>query len=170
MALGDHTLEPAKIEDLAVCAALMDEGRAFQRQQGFVQWTEDYPNRDTVKADIHRQTGYVLKSGGEIAGYLCVDFDGDPAYDEIKGRWGAEEPYAVVHRMAFSGAFRGRGLADVAFGLVGALCLTRNVKHIRIDTDASNRRMQHILVKNGFVYRGTVLFQGSEKLAYDKAL
>ena len=71
MAFGDDTLEPAKPEDLAICAALMDEGRAFQRQRGFVQWTEDYPNRDTVKADIHRQKGYVLKSGGDIAGYLC---------------------------------------------------------------------------------------------------
>ena len=71
MAFGDDTLEPARVADLAVCAALMDEGSAFQRQRGFVQWTEDYPNRDTVKADIHRQRGCVLKSGGEIAGYLC---------------------------------------------------------------------------------------------------
>ena len=100
----------------------------------------------------------------------CVDFYGDPAYHKIKGQWGAEEPYAVVHRMAFSGAFRDRGLADVAFGLVGALCLARNVKYIRIDTDASYQRMQHVLERHGFVYRGTVLFQGSEKLAYDKAL
>ena len=71
MGSGDHTLEPAGMEELAVCAALMDEGRAFQRQQGFVQWTEDHPNRDTVKADIRRQKGYVLRSGGEIAGYVC---------------------------------------------------------------------------------------------------
>lgn len=31
-------------------------------------------------------------------------------------------------------------------------------------------RMEHILQKNGFVRRGTIIFQGGDKLAFDKLL
>ena len=46
----------------------------------------------------------------------------------------------------------------------------KGVPYLRIDTDYPNLRMQHILEKNGFVYCGTVLFEGAPKLAYDKPL
>ena len=66
-----------------------------------------------------RDSGYVLRDDGRIAGYMCVDFGGDPAYDDIRdGGWGTKEPYAVVHRMTFDRAARGRGLASRAFSLV----------------------------------------------------
>lgn len=164
------TLELARREELEACAALMEEGRAFQQSQGFVQWTPDYPNRDTVKGDIETGKGYTLKVDGRLAGYLCVDFDGEPAYEDIQGRWEAGEPYAAVHRMALSGRFRGRGLAAAAFGLVGELCRERGVFAIRGDTDPQNLRMQHVLEKSGFQRRGIIVFQGSEKLAYDLSL
>lgn len=166
-----NTLELARAEDLDLCAELMEEGRAFQQEQGFVQWTPDYPNRDTVKGDIETGKGYVLKVDGRLAGYLCVDFDGEPAYADIReGQWETGEPYATVHRMAFGRAFRGRGLTAEAFRLVGELCRGRGVTAIRGDTDPQNLRMQHVLEKNGFQRRGVILFQGSEKLAYDLSL
>lgn len=165
-----NTLELARIEDLEICAELMREGRAFQQEQGFVQWTPDYPNRDTVKGDIEDAKGYVLKVDGQIAGYLCVDFDGEPAYADIQGRWETGEPYATVHRMAFGSRFRGRGLTGAAFELVRELCRERGVTGIRGDTDPKNLRMQHVLEKNGFQRRGVIVFQGSEKLAYDLSL
>lgn len=94
----------------------------------------------------------------------------NPAYADIKGRWETEEPYAVVHRMAFAAAFRGRGLAADTFALIERLCLSRGVRSLRADTDFPNLRMQHVLEKCGFVRRGVVIFQGSGKLAYDKTL
>lgn len=166
-----NTLELARPKDLEICAGLMREGRAFQQEQGFVQWTPDYPNRDTVLEDIQSAKGYVLKVDGQIAGYLCVDFDGEPAYEDIRqGQWETGEPYAAVHRLALSGQFRGRGLTTAIFEQVRALCLARGVTGIRGDTDPQNLRMQHVLEKNGFRRRGVILFQGSEKLAYDLSL
>ena len=165
-----YTLEEAQPQELQECWEIICEGRRFQQEQGFVQWTEQYPDLETIRADIQSKKGFVLKAQGRIAGYMCVDFDGEPAYDTIEGRWETEEPYAVVHRMAFARAFRGMGLADTAFSLVGRLCLSRGVRSIRADTDFPNARMQHVLEKNGFVQRGVVVFQGSGKLAYDKSL
>lgn len=165
-----YTLEFAQEADIHRCGEILDEGRAFQRAQGFVQWTEDYPNADTIREDIRNQKGYVIRADGVIAAYLCIDFDGEPAYGEIQGAWQTETPYAVVHRMAFAEEFRGQGLADTAFCLIEALCLERGVRSLRIDTGFSNRRMQHILEKNGFSHRGTIYYQGGERKAYDKSL
>ncbi|WP_295763924.1 GNAT family N-acetyltransferase [uncultured Oscillibacter sp.] len=165
-----NTLELAVMEHAEEYYGIIQMGREFQQEQGFTQWTEDYPTLDTVKGDIREGKGYALLADGRIAGYLCIDLDGEPAYADIDGRWRAEGPYAVVHRMAFSAAFRGMGLADAAFRLIEEFCGEKAVSIIRVDTDLPNKRMQHILTKNGFVNCGTIVFQGGPKLAYDKIL
>lgn len=164
-----EVLELARMEELADCAAIIEGAKLFQREQGFDQWKDDYPNADSIAQDIRMDRGYVLRVEGKVAGYLCVDLGGEPAYDEIRGEWHLDAPYAVVHRMAFHRDFRGRGLSDTAFSLVEDLCREKGVPYIRIDTDPRNQRMQHILKKNGFVYCGTILYLG-EKLAFDKIL
>lgn len=164
------TLELAHTDELTVCIRIISEGREFQRKQGFVQWTDDYPNIENIRNDIQNEKGYVVKVNRKIAGYMCIDFDGEPAYDSIQGEWKTSIPYAVVHRLAFSREFRGIGLADITFRLIEKLCLSKGIKNIRVDTDFSNMRMQHILEKNGFTQCGTIIFQGSGKLAYDKIL
>ncbi len=165
-----EALHLAQPEDLTICYEIINAGKQFQKEQGFIQWTDDYPNLDTIKHDIAGQKGYVLKSEGRIAGYLCIDFGGEPAYDHIEGTWHSSVPYAVVHRMAFSRDFQGKGLTASAFPLIEQLCLSKGISYIRIDTDFPNKRMQHILEKQGFSHCGTVMFQGSGKMAYDKLL
>lgn len=165
-----YTLELARLNDIALCYEIIREGRAFQKEQGFEQWTETYPNQDTILNDIQSQKGYVIKSNGDIAGYMCIDFSGEPAYADIKGEWRRDTPYAVVHRMAFRKKYRGTGLAGIAFKLIEELCVKNDVRNIRVDTDFSNARMQHLLKKNGFINCGVIVFQGSEKLAFDKLL
>ncbi|WP_290565273.1 GNAT family N-acetyltransferase [Akkermansia sp.] len=164
-----NTLEVAQLEDCNMCNHMIRMGREFQREQGFVQWTDDYPNEDTIRNDIKSNKGYVMKINGVIAGYMCIDFDGEPAYRNIQGKWRTEGPYAVIHRMAFDKGFRGMGLTGTAFKLIEKLCIQNGVRTIRVDTDFPNERMQHILKKNGFENCGTIMFQGSGKLAYDKS-
>lgn len=165
-----NILESANNSDIDVCWDILADGRRFQREQGFVQWTDDYPNRDTVKNDILSQKGYVLKVDGAIAGYMCIDFSGEPAYESIDGSWRSEKNYAVIHRMAFRKIFCGKGLSEAAFSLAEKLCIEQGVDYLRIDTAPPNKRMQHILVKNSFEYCGVIKYQGSERLAYDKFL
>ena len=165
-----YTLEPALRKEAGICMEIIREGRDFQNEQGFTQWTEDYPSIDTIRDDIEHAKGYVLKADGRIAGYLCVDFGGEPAYVRIQGAWRAEKPYAVIHRLAFRKEFRGMGLSAVAFQLTEKLCVQNGVSCIRVDTDLSNARMQHILEKNGFVYCGKIFFQGCDRAAYDRLL
>ena len=106
---------------------------------------EDYPTREMLREDVALGRGYALLAEGRVAGYLCLDFGGDPAYLGIDGAWGTEEPYGVVHRMAFGAEFQGKGLFPPALRLVEAACLARGVRSLRMDTDPSNLRMQHLL-------------------------
>lgn len=165
-----ETLVLAQLNDLNVCNAIINMGKEFQKEQGFTQWTDNYPNIGTIRQDIQAQKGYVIKIEDKIAGYMCIDFDGEPAYNNIQGKWNTKEPYAVVHRMAFSKEFRGIGLSKITFCLIEKLCLSKGIESIRVDTDLSNKRMQHILEKHGFCKCGIVIFQDSDKLAYDKIL
>lgn len=165
-----NTFELARQHDLDACLRVIDDGRRFQREQGFMQWPDDYPNRDILCADIAAQTGFVIKANGVIAGYLCLDFAGEPAYDVIEGAWHADVPYGVVHRMAFSRQFQGVGLATPAWRLIEDFCRQNGVFCIRVDTGYENSRMQHVLEKNGFVRCGSIYYEGDGRIAYDKLL
>lgn len=163
-----YTLEKAGKEDLPLCMELMEMGRAFQAEQGFVQWTDGYPGKDIIAADIAAGTGFLVKAGGKTAGYLCIDPAGEPVYGKIRGKWNTEEPYAVIHRMALHRDYRGQGLGSAVFLLALEYCRTIGIRSIRVDTGSANRRMQHLLLKNGFARCGTVFYPDGERLAYER--
>lgn len=165
-----NTLERARPEEFEICYGIICEGRAFQQEQGFVQWTNAYPGEALIRQDLAEGSGYLFKLDGQPAGYMYISFDGDPSYDELEGAWRSNGEYAVVHRIALSRRFAGKGLSSAVFEAVAQMCREKGVSCIRIDTDAKNGRMQHVLEKNGFVRCGYVLFEGDRKLAYDKLL
>ena len=162
-------LSAAGLSEIDACYELIEQGRAFQREQGFVQWTEAYPQRSHIQADIEAGRGYVLKNEeGAVAGYICIDFDGEPAYENIKGAWSLDEPCGVLHRMAVSGKFRGCGLGALLLAECERVCRQKGVGYIRADTSIENTRMQHVFEKSGYKRRGFVELRGADKIAYDK--
>lgn len=168
--MHDYQLITATWDNIPRYLEILNSGREFQRAQGFIQWPDGYPAREDIQEDILSHKGYALTAGDAIAGYLYLGFDGDPAYPQIKGAWHYDAPYAVIHRIAIGEEFRGQGLADIAFRLAETICLKKGVFVLRIDTDGENKRMQHILNKNGFSYCGTVVQGGGDRLAFDKKL
>lgn len=106
---------------------------------------------EAILGDIKEQRGYFIMEDDTIFGYACIDYKGEPAYQELKGNWlsGADAPYVVVHRMAFSKESRGKGLADGAFRLVAEQAKSRGISNFRVDTDEANKIMQHVLKKMG---------------------
>ena len=163
-------LRLARKEDLSKYVQILDSGRQFQRDQGFIQWPDGYPAAEDLLEDIRSGKGYALTADSQVAGYLYLGFDGDPAYPLIKGAWHHDGPYGVIHRMAIGDGFRGKGLADAAFRLAEEICIKNGVFILRIDTDGENKRMQHVLQRNGFSCCGTVIQGGGDRLAFDKKL
>lgn len=161
-------LKLAQTGDAQLAMSFIDQAKAHLKAQGIDQWQTGYPDLACIETDIDLQKGYFLTDGQTPVGYLCIDFEGEPAYLDLKGEWASNKAYGVVHRMAIGDECRGRGLAGQTFELVQQLCLERDIHCIRVDTDAANEKMQHVLAKAGFTYRGTIWFDNSEKIAFDK--
>ena len=166
--MANCELTPARWEEVAAVMEIIRDGRAFQRQQGFVQWDDTHPTQAAVEDDIRWGDGWAIRVDGALAGYLCLSFAGDPAYPAIAGAWRFDGPYGVIHRMAIGEACRGRGLTGKIFRLAGEIAKARGVDVLRIDTHADNLRMRHVLQKHGFVCCGNVVQNGGDRLAFDK--
>lgn len=156
------------MEDVSLAMEIIDMAKAHLKAQGIDQWQTGYPDLECLKNDALNGKGYFVKDGDNVMAYLCIDFGGEPAYDNLNGTWSSSEPYVVVHRMAMNTNFRSQGLSSTVFGLVEELAAAQGVNNFRVDTDADNQKMQHILKKTGFTYRGTIWFDNSEKIAFDK--
>lgn len=160
----------AKQENISHIMELIDQAKEFLKGNGVDQWQQGYPDETSIKQDIEDKTGYICMENGKVAGYVCIDFCGEPAYEGLIGSWLSIQSYAVVHRLALDNAMKGKGLASRIFQLTEALCKDRGVHSIKIDTDDKNEIMKHLLQKNGYQYCGTIWFQNSEKIAYEKLI
>ncbi|NDO47704.1 GNAT family N-acetyltransferase [Clostridium sp. MD294] len=166
----EYFLKQANIEDIEIAMNMIDDGKKYLRQQGIDQWQTGYPDIEIVKEDIMCNRGYFVTDGVNELAYMCVDFEGEPAYKNIKGQWKSNEDYAVIHRLVASKQKVGKGLSDIIIQLVEKLCKQKGINSIKVDTDNKNKIMQHVLQKNGFVYCGTVWFVDSDKIAFEKIL
>lgn len=161
------TLRLAVKEEAQICYGFIEEARAFQREQGFVQWSDDYPVFVDIQEDIAAGKGYLLCEGGDPFGYIFLDFEDEPAYGDIEGQWRSDQPYAVMHKVAFGKAARGKGASKELFRLAREASLSRGIHSLRIDTHRENGRMQHILDREGFEYCGIVYYSGAPRRAYE---
>ncbi len=155
--------------DVETAMEIIDSAKEHLKEQGIDQWQQGYPNSELIHSDAMAQKGYFVVDSGQVLGYLFIDFDGEPAYSTLEGgEWASEKPFVVAHRIALSQKARGRGMSDKIFRLIEAMSIEQGIRYFRIDTDADNHKMQHILKKNGFTYRGVITFDESQKIAFDK--
>ena len=78
-------LRKAKREDLEQIMELIDNAKCFLRSQGVDQWQNGYPDKDCLEKDIEKEIGYLCMLDGRPAGYVCIDFNGEPAYNTLSG-------------------------------------------------------------------------------------
>ena len=54
----------AEKEDAGLCYEIINSGRCFQQEQGFMQWTNEYPDQATIREDIlskfHSKLNFIL--------------------------------------------------------------------------------------------------------------
>jgi GNAT superfamily N-acetyltransferase len=141
-----------------------------RKNDGSQQWQDGYPNEDVIKQDITKGIGYVLIDDNIVAGYAAILFNDEPAYEQLKGTWLTNGDFAVVHRVAISDDYLGKGLAQKIFLFVEDLAKGNNVFSIKVDTNFDNIPMLKILEKLGYTYCGEVTFRGSFRKAFEKTL
>lgn len=149
---------------------LIQQAKDFLKSRGVDQWQNGYPDAAAIEGDIRCDNGYVVTDGDKVVGYACISFSGEESYAGLKGEWLSLQPYAVIHRMAIDNECKGQGLATAILRYAEKLCEEKGVHSIKIDTDADNAIMKHILAKNGFAYCGVIRFDNSDKVAYEKVV
>lgn len=151
----------ANKEDIKCIMRIYEAAKKKMRADGNLhQWSDKYPDEETLLNDITRNELYIAYDCGEIYGVFMLSFSGEDTYKVIQGAWINDEPYAVIHRIASFG--KGKNLLkdaiDFAFD---------KTKNIRIDTHEDNNIMCTLLDKLGFVYTGIIhLKNGDERRAY----
>lgn len=163
-------LRTAAPEDLGKIMELIDQAKAFLKRNGVDQWQNGYPDQTCIEEDIRKGKGYLCIQDQDVVGYVCIDFEGEPAYDTLDGKWLSIQPYVAVHRLALDASVRGRGLASQVFEETERLARSREIHSFKVDTDNDNQIMKHLLEKNGFQFCGTICFDNSEKIAFEKLI
>lgn len=165
-----HTLRKAKVADQEKIWKILQDAIKRRKADGSRQWQDGYPNPQTVKTDIQQGFGQILEVEGEIAGYAAIIFEIEPAYEIIEGKWLSSGKYVVVHRVAVSEDFLGKGIATKLFMEIENLAKSNLVFSIKVDTNYDNPAMLRILEKLGYTYCGEVYFRGSSRKAFEKVL
>ncbi len=161
-------LREVNLDELDIAMEIIDIGKKHLKEQGIDQWQNGYPDFECIKGDALLKRGFFITDDEEILGYICIDYNGEPAYDNLDGEWASDEKYVVGHRMAMNENSRGRNLSTKIFELIEEMSIARGVHYMRVDTDENNPKMQHVFRKVGFEYRGKIWFDNSEKIAFDK--
>ena len=127
------------------------------------QWKDiDYPFCYT-KEDIDKGQCYVIENDNkELVATFVYIVGEDPTYSYIEGKWLNNNKYGTIHRIASNNKEKH------IFKTVLDYVLSSGID-IRIDTHKDNKRMKHLIEKNGFTYCGIIYVRdGTPRLAYQK--
>ncbi|WP_396158581.1 GNAT family N-acetyltransferase [Flavobacterium sp.] len=154
--------------DTAEIWTIIQQAIVRRKNDGSQQWQDGYPNEDVIKQDIEKGIGYVITLDNILAGYAAILFNDEPAYEQLKGTWLTNGDFVVVHRVAISDDYLGKGLAQKIFLFTEDLAVNNNIFSIKVDTNFDNIPMLKILEKLGYTYCGEVTFRGSIRNAFEK--
>jgi len=163
-------LRKAQIPEAEIIWQILQQAIERRRKDGSNQWQDGYPNLEVVKTDISLGKGYVLEIDNAIAAYAALVFNDEPAYKEIIGDWLTNDDFLVIHRVAVSDDFLGKGIAVLLFQKLEEFAKENQVFSIKVDTNFDNLAMLHILEKLDYQYCGEVYFRGSARKAFEKVL
>lgn len=137
---------------------------------GVEQWQDGYPNEEVILKDIADGTSYLFFEEDIPMATFALFFEDDPTYSSIEeGDWLTTNPYSVIHRIAVSQDYVGKGVMGRVLQKVGTRSLSKGFSSIRMDTHLDNKSMQRALLKNGFNYCGHIFLENDDlRLAYER--
>ncbi|MFD2304950.1 GNAT family N-acetyltransferase [Enterococcus termitis] len=168
-------LRYAQHDDLPELLQIISSARQLLAEQQIPQWQKgEGPNEEQLTHDIALSQCYVLIIDQKVAGLGVISTDQEPPYENIKnGHWQhLTDSYAVIHRVALNPIYQGKGTALTLMNFLITAARLNGHLDIRIDTHPKNVRMQRLIKKAGFSYRGDLLLPipDGERLAYQLVL
>jgi len=134
------TFLPTNKSDISSILKIIEEAQAYLAMQNIDQWQNGYPNEKAILKDMLTNDSYVVKTKEETAiATAMFTTQTEPTYSSIEGNWKTKKmQYGVIHRMAVSNKFRGKGIAKFIFFQCEQNLKQNNIKSMRIDTHEEN--------------------------------
>jgi GNAT superfamily N-acetyltransferase len=166
----NYHFRKAELSEIAAIWEILQQAIIRRKEDGSTQWQDGYPNPEVVQKDIEKEEGFVLVAGETIIGYCAVLINDEPAYDKIEGNWLTNDDFVVLHRLAISEKYLGKGLAKIIIKYIENFALSNNIYSVKADTNFDNIAMMKIFKNLGYTLCGEVYFRGSSRKAYEKVL
>lgn len=169
-------LRKTKYSDLESIMQIIAQAQIYFSEQGIDQWQDNYPNKESLRADIDRGESYVLCSDNEPIATAMISYGKEPTYAQIEGEWlsDAHTPYVVIHRVAVSRTQKRKGCASFIMKCIidkNSPVLPHTASSFRIDTHKDNKAMLRLIKQFGFQYCGIIKVDGgAERLAFERYL
>jgi GNAT superfamily N-acetyltransferase len=166
----NYHFRKAELSEIAPIWEILQQAIQRRKEDGSNQWQDGYPNPEVIQKDIEKGEGFVLIDGETIIGYSAVLINNEPAYEKIEGNWLTTADFVVLHRVAISEKYLGKGLAKMILKYIEEFAVSNNIYSVKADTNFDNIAMMKIFEKSGYTYCGEVFFRGSSRKAYEKVL
>ncbi len=166
----NYHFRKAELSEIVPIWEILQQAIQRRKEDGSNQWQDGYPNPEVIQKDIEKGKGFVLVDGETIIGYSAVLINDEPAYEKIEGKWLTNGNFVVLHRVAISEKYLGKGLAKMILKYIEEFAVSNNIYSIKADTNFDNIAMMKIFESSGYTYCGEVYFRGSPRKAYEKFL
>ena len=166
----NYHFRKAELSEMAPIWEILQQAILRRKEDGSNQWQDGYPNPAVIQKDIEKGEGFVLVADEAIVGYSAVIINDEPAYEQIEGNWLTNDDFVVIHRIAISEKYLGKGLAKMIIKYIEDFALSNNIYSIKADTNFDNITMMKIFESSGYTLCGEVYFRGSSRKAYEKVL
>ncbi len=165
-----YNFRKATAIDIPQVWVIIQQAILRRKNDGSKQWQDGYPNKDVIQQDIEKGAGYVLTDDDSIISYAAIIFNDEPAYEHLKGQWLTNKEFVVIHRLAVSDEYLGKGFAKKMIHFTEEIATTNNIFSIKVDTNFDNIAMLKIFEGLGYIYCGEVEFRGGIRKAFEKTL
>jgi N-acetylglutamate synthase-like GNAT family acetyltransferase len=145
-------IRPATSPDVPAIMQLIADIVPAMREAGNYQWDSTYPNAAVFEEDIAMNQLWVAELDGDIAGVAAITTEQYPEYASVG--MDITETAIVVHRLAVSTQYRGKGIAAALMQQAETEALKRGIKTLRIDTNTANEATQKLFPKMGYKFAG----------------
>lgn len=147
----------AQEKDLRQIMTIITEAKELMKNDGNPQWQNGKPNQEMLATDIMCKRAYCLIVNHKVAGIAVLQTTPEPSYVQIAGSWNNDtDQYATIHRIAISTKFRGQHLGQIFMSNLISHGVMLGMHNVRIDTHATNKRMQSLIKQLDFDYRGII--------------
>jgi GNAT superfamily N-acetyltransferase len=166
----NYSFRNATTSEIPAIWDILQQAIARRKEDGSDQWQDGYPNPEVVKKDVDAGQGFVITEENTIIGYAAVLINDEPEYAKIIGKWLSNDDFVVVHRIAISENYLGKGLSKKIMEFIEEFAISNNIYSVKADTNFDNIAMKKIFEKTGYKYCGKVYFRGGEREAFEKVL